>query len=65
MAVVYNTPRKASTVALLLTNCLEVAKFLHRQNQSVQVNAVYIYAHPSLPTPIREIGTAWENFANL
>lgn len=50
MVVVYNTPRKAFTAALLLTNCLEVAKFLHRQNQSVQVNAFYIYAHPSLPT---------------
>lgn len=38
----------AFTVALFLTNCFEVAKFLHRQNQSVQVNAFYVYAHPRL-----------------
>ena len=41
----------AFTVALFLTNCFEVAKFLHRQNQSVQVNAFYVYALPPLNYP--------------
>ena len=55
MRAVYNTPREAFTVALFLTNSLEVAKFLHRQNQSVKVNAFYVYVCPTQPfLPIKQ-----------
>lgn len=46
METEYKYTLGAFTVALFLTNCLEVAKFLHRQNQSVQANAFYVYVHP-------------------
>lgn len=55
VAVIYNTPREASTVTLFLTNSLGFAKFLHRQNQSVQVNALYIcMTIPSFPVDKQE-----------
>ena len=66
MKAVYNTPREAFTVALFLTNSLEFAKFLHRQNQSVQVNAFYVYVCPTHPYLPKQVGVEGRyKFMNL
>ncbi len=65
MRAVYNTPREAFTAALFLTNCLELARFLNRQNQSVQVNAFYVYVCPTQPYLPLKAGSAWVDTANL
>ena len=64
MEPVYNTPWEAFTAALFLTNSLEVAKFLHRQNQSVQVNAFYVCVRLPFLFAIKA-NSARENFVKL
>ena len=54
MRAVYNTPREAFTVALPLTNCLEVAKFLPKRSSK---RLFYVYVCPPfLVCPKSRIG---------